>query len=247
MMKQLISYAQNYEDIILSRCFKDINNGFYVDIGAYDPEIDSCTKLFYDQGWSGINVEPQINLYELFNSSRTRDININALINGVSSSGYLYVPKSTPGWASGDIETYEYFIKNSIPFDTAICKTMTLSDLFKNYANDVVHFLKIDAEGMEEVIICSHKFEKKRPWVIVVEVIDSRGFRKNSNIENFLNSVGYNLVLHDGLNDFFVSSEHSYLIKYFSLPPNIFDNFCLAREVRLQEKIKSIINIIENK
>ena len=34
--------------------------GFYVDVGAHDPVQDSVTKLFYDRGWRGVNVEPQL-------------------------------------------------------------------------------------------------------------------------------------------------------------------------------------------
>lgn len=55
---KLISYAQNHEDIMLWRALKSVQNGFYVDVGANDPVLDSVTKLFYDRGWSGINIEP---------------------------------------------------------------------------------------------------------------------------------------------------------------------------------------------
>jgi hypothetical protein len=31
-----ISYAQNYEDVMLFRALKNINQGFYVDVGAME-------------------------------------------------------------------------------------------------------------------------------------------------------------------------------------------------------------------
>ena len=34
------------------------SEGFYVDVGAADPEVDSVTHAFYERGWSGINIEP---------------------------------------------------------------------------------------------------------------------------------------------------------------------------------------------
>src|SRR5215470_12416094 len=52
-----ISYAQNYEDVMLWRALKHIDQGFYIDVGANDPDIDSVTKAFYERGWRGINVE----------------------------------------------------------------------------------------------------------------------------------------------------------------------------------------------
>jgi len=53
-----ISYAQNMEDVMLYRALKNIHQGFYIDVGAGDPTIDSVAKAFYDMGWSGINIEP---------------------------------------------------------------------------------------------------------------------------------------------------------------------------------------------
>ena len=38
-----ISYAQNYEDVILWRALRDVERGFYVDVGAADPQVDSVT------------------------------------------------------------------------------------------------------------------------------------------------------------------------------------------------------------
>ncbi len=58
-----ISYAQNFEDLILMGILREIPNGFYVDVGANHPEQDSVTKIFYDKGWSGINIEPNTVLY----------------------------------------------------------------------------------------------------------------------------------------------------------------------------------------
>ena len=52
------SYAQNFEDVILWRALKHINAGFYVDIGAGDPLVDSVSLAFYERGWRGIHVEP---------------------------------------------------------------------------------------------------------------------------------------------------------------------------------------------
>ena len=45
----IVSYSQNREDIILSAFFGNIDKGFYVDVGAFYPDIDSVTKYFYDR------------------------------------------------------------------------------------------------------------------------------------------------------------------------------------------------------
>jgi hypothetical protein len=73
----MISYAQNFEDVMLWRALKHVRDGFYVDIGAGDPTHDSVTKAFYERGWHGINVEPDKGYFAKLKAARTRDVNLN--------------------------------------------------------------------------------------------------------------------------------------------------------------------------
>ena len=70
------SYAQYLEDMILHCALKDVDKGFYIDVGANDPTTDSVTKFFYDRGWHGINVEPLPDKCALLAEMRPRDINL---------------------------------------------------------------------------------------------------------------------------------------------------------------------------
>ena len=56
----MISYAQNFEDVILNRAFRHQRSGFYIDIGAFDPVVDSVTKHFYDLGWRELMLSQSI-------------------------------------------------------------------------------------------------------------------------------------------------------------------------------------------
>src|SRR5215831_3973844 len=71
-----ISYAQNFEDVMLWRALKHIDKGFYIDVGANDPDKDSVTKAFYERGWRGINVEPVPQWFERLEKARPRDLNL---------------------------------------------------------------------------------------------------------------------------------------------------------------------------
>ncbi len=70
------SYSQFYEDLILFCVFYDIENGFYIDVGANDPDKISVTKAFYLRGWNGINLEPLPDKYKSLLNKRKRDINL---------------------------------------------------------------------------------------------------------------------------------------------------------------------------
>ena len=75
-----ISYAQNYEDVMLWRALQDVPQGFYIDVGAQDPDVDSVTRVFYERGWSGINIEPVARYHELLCRARPRDINLRVAV-----------------------------------------------------------------------------------------------------------------------------------------------------------------------
>jgi len=76
----MITYAQNFEDVLLARLFREVKQGFYIDVGAWHPTLHSVTKHFYDLGWSGINIEPIQHQHRLFVDERPRDINLNVAV-----------------------------------------------------------------------------------------------------------------------------------------------------------------------
>ena len=45
-IEHFTSYSEYYEDLILNIILSDIENGFYIDVGAYDPIKVSVTKAF---------------------------------------------------------------------------------------------------------------------------------------------------------------------------------------------------------
>jgi hypothetical protein len=90
-----ISYAQNGEDVILWRALKHVENGFYIDVGACDPDELSVTKAFYERGWRGVNIEPVRKYYELCVEKRPRDKNINVAVTARSGLSRFMMVKGT--------------------------------------------------------------------------------------------------------------------------------------------------------
>src|SRR5947209_17234760 len=76
MTEVMVSHAQNFEDVILARALGNIREGFYVDVGAWDPNIETVTRHFYELGWRGINVEPAPAYHAMLKTFRPRDINL---------------------------------------------------------------------------------------------------------------------------------------------------------------------------
>src|SRR5262245_34491258 len=70
-----VSYAQNLEDVMLWRALHHVDAGFYIDVGAWSPDVDSVTRAFSERGWRGINVEPSPHYFNQLVERRPADIN----------------------------------------------------------------------------------------------------------------------------------------------------------------------------
>ena len=230
-----ISYAQNFEDVMLWRALKHIKKGFYIDVGANDPVIDSVTKAFYDYGWAGINIEPISSHFADLEKTRLRDINLRCAVGEKEGETFIW-ESEVRGWATIEKSVIQNSIGNGITGIYHRVPLRTLEDICEEYATGEIHFLKIDVEGFENSVLAGANFNKFRPWIIVIEATSP-----NSTIEIFeewehlLITAKYKFAYADGLNRFYVAEEQKKLISNFKFPPNVFDNFKIARVKELEE------------
>ena len=85
------SYSQEGTDMILRRILGNVENGFYVDVGAHHPKRFSNTFYFYKKGLSGINIDAMPGSMKLFKKARPRDINIEAAVSNEKKELTFYV------------------------------------------------------------------------------------------------------------------------------------------------------------
>jgi FkbM family methyltransferase len=146
---KLVTYAQNREDIFLWALLGHRKKGFYVDVGSNHPEFHSVTKLFYDRGWHGINIEPNPELNDLFKDTRKRDANLN--IGAADKPGKLLF-RNYPhhnGLSTFSKEIMTLHEKSKLPFEDKEVPVKTLKDILKENKVSKIDFMKIDVEGFE--------------------------------------------------------------------------------------------------
>jgi len=245
-----ISYAQNYEDVMLWRALKHIDQGFYIDVGANDPDYDSVTKAFYERGWRGINVEPIPQWYERLEKARPRDINLQLALGAEPGEITLYDIPDT-GLSTAEKKFAErHEAEHGYQFYMLQVMMDTLSRVCERFHLEPIHFLKIDAEGAEKAILQGTDFVKIRPWIILVEATLPNSMEESySDWEPLLLNAEYEYAYFDGLNRFYVANEHENLKAAFKAPPNVFDEFIkieqLKSELRAQDaeaKVKQAEN-----
>lgn len=231
-----ISYAQNFEDVILWRALRDVQAGFYIDVGAADPEEHSVTKAFYERGWAGINIEPSGEHYAKLVEARPNDLNLRLVVGREAGVTSFNVIEGT-GLSTLDQTVAERHREAGWTFRPETIPVLTLTQICDSHPRDVVHFLKIDVEGAEAEVLAGLDLGRIRPWIIVVEATEPLSTTSTRDQwEHLLTGHGYEFVYFDGLNCFYVAPEQPHLKKRFSAPPNVFDDFLKVSEWRAQQE-----------
>ena len=222
------SYAQNFEDIILWRALKQIENGKYIDIGANDPTLDSVSKLFYDSGWRGVHVEPAAEFADKLEQHRPDEAVIRSAVSTKKSDLELVCFQGT-GLSTSVLEVAKRHIASGYLHETVHVPTITLEKILNDFDVPDIHWLKIDVEGMESDVLKSWGDSPVRPWVLLVESTAPLSVDETyGSWESEVLNRGYEFAYFDGLNRFYVRSDMQNLKSAFGPGPNYFDHFSLT-------------------
>jgi FkbM family methyltransferase len=238
MGEVFISYSQNFEDVILYRALKGVDKGFYIDVGAWDPVVDSVTKAFYDRGWRGINIEPVRAFYEKLLADRPEDVNLMVAVGSRNGLVRFFEVVDT-GLSTTNEELAKRYLQEGYEVRELLVPCMRLADICKDYGVQEVHFLKIDVEGAEKEVLEGFDFSRIRPWIVIVEATEANTQEETfKDWESLLLNQNYEFVYYDGLNRFYMARERSELKEAFKLPPNLWDGFVRYHEWKLQREVE---------
>jgi FkbM family methyltransferase len=235
------SYAQNFEDVILWRALKHIENGFYIDVGAQDPLVHSVSRGFYELGWRGIHAEATSNYASKLRTDRPDEGVVEAAIGAKGTSVRFFEIVGT-GLSTADESIAKTHEDRGFGVVETTVASMPLSTLLDRANGNDIHWLKIDVEGMEGDVLASWRPSRARPWIVVVESTAPLSQAETHALwEDNLLSLGYQFVYFDGLNRFYVSEQHPELIPFFGLGPNVFDEFVLAEHAPYSAGLRSLL------
>lgn len=225
-----ISYAQNFEDILLERALP-ARDGFFIDAGANDPVFHSVTKRFSDKGWRGIHIEPNPALCARLRTERPGDVVVNA---GVSDAPGVLTFFDVPefhGWSTFLPETAQTYRDSGVEVVEKPVPVTTLAAVCEKYVDRTVDFLKIDVECFERQAISGADWKRWRPRVVVVESTWPDQW------EPLLLANDYLFAAFDGLNRYYVRSEDRDLIPVLAVPVNVMDGAISYDYLRLLERL----------
>lgn len=220
----MLSYAQLYEDVYLHRCFGNRKSGFYIDVGASHPVYSNSAHYFYEQGWSGVNIEPIPQRHLELVHARPRDVNLRAAVGSRAGRAKFYVSWKADHLSSLYEQDAGMIDRHSAYLDTIEVELITLSDICERYAKSQIDFIKIDVEGAERDVIVGGDWDKWRPAVVLVEAVAPASAAPTWTAwEPNLLQARYEFAFFDGVNRFYVARERAELLSCFAVPANPFD------------------------
>src|SRR5579862_1739496 len=192
---KFVSYAQNFEDVMLWRALKHVGKGFYIDVGAAEPEDLSVTHAFASRGWNGINIEPVESAWRRLNEARPGDINIRAALGREGGEATFFLIGDRSGWSTTSETLAERYRADGLEVSPVAVPVITLAEICRAHVTGPIHFLKIDVEGAERAVLEGADFNDYRPWILVVEATAPNSqIPSHMDWEDLVVNAGYHFV-----------------------------------------------------
>ncbi len=189
------------EDQLKAEFFAPVSKGFFVEVGANDPQRGSQTWQFEQAGWTGVLVEPQPDLAERLRNMRRAHVVAAACSSPANPDTtmtlHLSGPHSSlrPGLA----------VTGVIAKAAIAVPVRTLDDILKETkAPAPIDFVSIDVEGHEINVLSGFDLARWRPRLILIE-----DHVTNLATHRFLTRACYRLIRRTGLNGWYVPREEA--------------------------------------
>src|SRR5215510_3473604 len=196
-MNAIFTYAA--ENPLKEEFFGHSTSGFFVEVGANDPEQWSQSFHLEKLGWRGIVVEPQPHLAELLRQRRKAKV-YEVACSAPENSGQRMTLYLAGGHSSFDPRLKVVTVR---PQGTLDVPLRTLDEILADAgAPSPIDLVAVDVEGHEIEVLRGFDFTRWRPRLVLVEdlVLDLR-------LHRFMRARGYKWIRRTDVNGWYVPAE----------------------------------------
>lgn len=203
------TYAQHGDDLMVLNLFGllGISRPSYLDLGAHHPTIISNTRLLYERGSRGVNVEANPELIQAFERERPEDRNLCLGVGPAAGTGTLHMYSNTSGRNTLSVFEVEAVKDIMPPLQRQMSVPVrTVNEIVAEFCFNgrFPSFLSCDIEGLDLAVLESADFDELgMPMVICVETRR----RETANMVYLLGDKGFALYCRMGENLFFVQKK----------------------------------------
>lgn len=202
-----ISYSQSGEDLVLIKYlkYKKINNGKYLDIGAFHPRWVSNTHILHKKNFSGYCVDLDEERLKWFRFSRGKKVKTicGAVSNKNDETIKVYKFKRKSPFSLVDttsLKHAEYFRnKGNGEYEIKNIKNYHINDIFNIVGK--INVLNIDIESQDFEVLKSSNLKIIDPEIILIE--DNSGYFSSEKLTEFFLKQDYHLISINGLTKIF--------------------------------------------
>lgn len=191
------SYSQHAEDLILEHFLKNEHTKTYIDVGCNHPSRFSNTRLLYENGWSGINIDANNNFADEYQKMRPRDAFVHGLVGNRDGSVDFFVFEESALSTMKPEVADEYLRAGWTLARVESLPTIRLSDIvLRHFHACEVTLLSVDCEGGDLDVQKSADLSNLKPKWILVEtpLISIHGVEVEDQVSMFLLSHDYSKV-----------------------------------------------------
>lgn len=173
--------------------------GFFVEVGANEPEEGSQSWHLEQAGWSGVLVEPQPDLAEKLRRQRTARVYPVACSSPERAGTVMHLHVAGP-FSSFSPDLMVTGVRSEAGIDVPV---RTLDEILaEEHAPQPIDLLSIDVEGHELDVLRGFDFPRWQPRLILLE-----DHVTNLDKHIFLRRHGYSLMRRTGLNGWYVPKD----------------------------------------
>lgn len=201
---------------LLERYIGKINDGYFVEFGAYDGEFASNTSGLADMGWHGLYIEPVKEFFEMAKARHQGNTSVKVVNIAVGDEKKCAEISIGGPLSTISKETFECFKTFEWAAGCLTDKTQKVEqDLLQNILTkyDVPQYfdvLSVDVEGYEYEALRKFNLNGWMPKVIIIELHDNNinyphEWETSGKLHRLISDTGYEIIFKDTSNTVYVS------------------------------------------